>query len=86
MTQSFQPPSENHRKPSFRPASAPHRWSARSSFVPEEPDELDDIADMWRRFGLVERCCRAGERGSKHPVVGGGENPGSLRLLHFCLV
>ena len=21
---------------------------SRSSFVPEEPDELDDIADMWR--------------------------------------
>ena len=25
-----------------------HRFTTRSSFVPEEPDELDDIADMWR--------------------------------------
>ncbi|CAK9002277.1 unnamed protein product, partial [Durusdinium trenchii] len=28
-------------------------YSKMSSFVPEEPDELDDIADMWRYYALV---------------------------------
>eukprot|EP00435_Cladocopium_sp_Y103_P040259 s2046_g10.t3 len=28
-------------------------YSKMSSFVPEEPDELDDIADMWRYYAFV---------------------------------
>eukprot|EP00913_Durusdinium_trenchii_P023525 g22102.t1 len=55
---------EKRDKPQVRPSGeaddAPVRsrrksrtYSKMSSFVPEEPDELDDIADMWRYYALV---------------------------------
>lgn len=50
----------------------------RSSFVPEEPDELDDIADMWRWAG--------GSRLTKvtWTFFFEGGTSGSGNFYHFC--